>query len=52
MQAILVKDGKGPIENLYFGERPIPELRKDYVLVKACLSDCSRSLLYQQVTTD
>lgn len=39
MQAILVKDGKGPIENLYFGERPIPEVRKDYVLVKACLSD-------------
>ncbi|KIK65147.1 hypothetical protein GYMLUDRAFT_83061 [Collybiopsis luxurians FD-317 M1] len=34
MRVILVKDGKGPIENLYFGERPEPEVPKDYVLVK------------------
>ncbi|KAF9069505.1 quinone oxidoreductase [Rhodocollybia butyracea] len=34
MRAILIKDGKGPIENLYFGERPEPEVPKDYVLVK------------------
>ncbi|KAF5368748.1 hypothetical protein D9757_010419 [Collybiopsis confluens] len=34
MRAILVKDGKGPIENLYIGERPDPEVPEDYVLVK------------------
>lgn len=37
MRAILIKDGKGPIENLYMGERPEPDVPRDYVLVKVPL---------------
>ena len=35
MRAVLIKDGKGPIENLYIGdiERPIP--KEGEVLIKA-----------------
>jgi len=34
MRAILVKDGKGPVENLYLGEAPTPVPRSGEVLVK------------------
>ncbi|EJD39283.1 quinone oxidoreductase putative [Auricularia subglabra TFB-10046 SS5] len=34
MRAVLVKDGKGPIENLYIGEAPVPVLKPNQVLVK------------------
>lgn len=34
MRAILIKDDKGPVENLYLGEVPKPEIRSDEVLVK------------------
>ena len=34
MRAVLVKDGKGPVENLYIGEAPKPTLGKGEVLVK------------------
>ncbi|KAF5320652.1 hypothetical protein D9758_018213 [Tetrapyrgos nigripes] len=34
MHAILVKDGKGPIKNLYLGEAPEPVLRPGQVIVK------------------
>ncbi|GAC96702.1 hypothetical protein PHSY_004286 [Pseudozyma hubeiensis SY62] len=34
MKAILVKDGKGPSDNLYLGEAPVPTLGDDEVLVK------------------
>lgn len=34
MRAVLVKDGKGPIENLYIGEAPVPTLKPQQVLVK------------------
>lgn len=34
MKAILVKDGKGPAENLYLGEAEVPQLEDDEVLVK------------------
>lgn len=38
MRAVLIKDGKGPIENLYVGEteKPVPEAGQ--VLVKVRLS--------------
>lgn len=46
MRAVLVKDGKGPVENLYIGETPDPTLREDDVLVKVTysvhLSACPR----------
>ena len=35
MRAILIKDGKGPIENLYVGETVVPSLKSQEVLVKA-----------------
>lgn len=35
MRAILVKDGKGPIESLYIGETATPTLKTCEVLVKA-----------------
>ncbi|THU96668.1 quinone oxidoreductase putative [Dendrothele bispora CBS 962.96] len=34
MRAVLIKDGKGPIENLYVGEAPEPVLRPGQVMVK------------------
>ncbi|CAL1713517.1 unnamed protein product [Somion occarium] len=34
MQAVLIKDGKGPIENLYIGEADKPTPKADEVLVK------------------
>jgi putative PIG3 family NAD(P)H quinone oxidoreductase len=34
MRAVLIKDGKGPVENLYIGEAPKPTLGKGEVLVK------------------
>ena len=37
MRAVLIKDGKGPIENLYIGEIPVPILRDGEVLVKVTL---------------
>jgi len=35
MRAILIKDGKGPSENLYLGEAPTPTLRPTEVLIQA-----------------
>jgi len=34
MRAVLVKDGKGPAENLYIGETSTPEIKPTEVLVK------------------
>ncbi|KLT40592.1 quinone oxidoreductase putative [Cutaneotrichosporon oleaginosum] len=34
MRCILIKDGKGPVENLYLGEEPTPSPKKGEVLVK------------------
>ena len=34
MRAILIKNNKGPAENLYLGEAPKPELRSGEVIVK------------------
>jgi hypothetical protein len=34
MRAILIKDGKGPVENLYIGEAPKPTPKSGEVLVK------------------
>ena len=39
MKCILVKDGKGPAENLYLGEEPVPKAKEGEVLVK--VSFCS-----------
>lgn len=38
MKCILIKDGKGPADNLYFGEEPIPVPEKGQVLVKVKVS--------------
>jgi NADPH:quinone reductase-like Zn-dependent oxidoreductase len=38
MRAVLIKDGKGPIENLYLGEAPKPEPGPNQVLVKVRFS--------------
>jgi NADPH:quinone reductase-like Zn-dependent oxidoreductase len=34
MRAVLIKDGKGPLENLYIGETVMPTLKSQEVLVK------------------
>jgi hypothetical protein len=34
MKCILIKDGKGPAENLYLGEEPVPKAKEGEVLVK------------------
>lgn len=38
MRAVLIKDGHGPIENLYIGETDKPVPKKGQVLVKVCAS--------------
>lgn len=37
MRAILIKDGKGPADNLYMGEEATPEPKKGEVQVKVSL---------------
>ena len=37
MRAVLIKDEKGPVENVYIGEAPKPTLGKGEVLVKESL---------------
>jgi NADPH:quinone reductase-like Zn-dependent oxidoreductase len=34
MRAVLIKDGKGPVENLYLGEEATPEPEKGQVQVQ------------------
>lgn len=34
MRCVLIKDGKGPVENLYLGEEATPSPQKGEVLVK------------------
>jgi len=34
MRAVLIKDGEGPVENLYIGEAPKPTLGNGEVLIK------------------
>ncbi|KAK7689829.1 hypothetical protein QCA50_006468 [Cerrena zonata] len=34
MRAVLIKDGKGPIDNLYIGETGKPTIKTDEVLVE------------------
>lgn len=36
MRAVLIKDGKGSVENLYLGEAPKPSPKPNEVLVKVC----------------
>ena len=45
MRAVLIKDGKGPVENLYIGDAPKPTLGKGEVLVKERLPSFARWLL-------
>ena len=40
MRAVLVKGGKGPVENLYIGEIERPAPRSGEVLVKVCPRVC------------
>ena len=35
MRAVLIKNGKGPLENLYIGETAVPTLQPGEILVKA-----------------
>jgi hypothetical protein len=56
MRAILIKDGKGPLENLYIGETAMPTLKPREVLVKACsiAAPSKRALTHHrvQITSD
>lgn len=38
MRAVLIKDGQGPIENLYVGETECPLPKEEQVLVKVSAS--------------
>ncbi|KAK7464903.1 hypothetical protein VKT23_006112 [Stygiomarasmius scandens] len=48
MRAVLIKDGKGPIENLYLGEAPEPVLRPGQVMVKIKCFGLNRMDLIQR----
>ena len=37
MKAVLIKDGKGPVENLYLGEEATPEPEEGQVQVQVSL---------------
>jgi hypothetical protein len=41
MRAVLIKDGKGPVENLYLGEEATPEPEEGQVQVQVS-SQCAR----------
>lgn len=34
MKCILIKDGKGPVENLYMGEEPVPQPKEGEIQVE------------------
>lgn len=38
MKCVLIKDGKGPVENLYIGEEPIPQPKEDEIQVEIKVS--------------
>lgn len=50
MRAVLIKDGKGPVENLYLGEAPKPTPKQNEVLVKVssqyCIHRCLGSVFF------
>ncbi|KAG2365104.1 hypothetical protein BDR07DRAFT_1470550 [Suillus spraguei] len=48
MRAVLIKDGQGPIENLYIGETDKPVLTKGQVLVKIVAFGLNRMDHYQR----
>lgn len=48
MRAVLIKDGTGPSDALYIGERPVPELKDDQVLVKVKAFGLNRMDLLQR----
>jgi hypothetical protein len=50
MRCILIKDGQGPVENLYLGEEETPEPKQGEVLVK--IKVISQSLLELLLTVD
>lgn len=39
MKAVLIKDGKGPVENLYIGEEGTPEPEEGQVQVQVSLDE-------------
>jgi len=48
MRAVLIKDGKGPIESLYIGETPKPTLGPGQVLVKVKTFGLNRMDIHQR----
>ncbi|GMK57873.1 hypothetical protein CspeluHIS016_0407070 [Cutaneotrichosporon spelunceum] len=48
MRCVLIKDGKGPVDNLYIGEEPTPSPKKDEVLVKVGTFGLNRMDLLQR----
>jgi NADPH:quinone reductase-like Zn-dependent oxidoreductase len=50
MRAILIKDGKGPIENLYIGETATPAVKSGEVLVKVRTAEL-RATYYAPLTS-
>jgi len=48
MRAVLIKDGKGPAENLYIGEAPTPEPKAEEVQVKIQAFGLNRMDLLQR----
>ena len=50
MRAILIKDGKGPIENLYIGETATPAVKSGEVLVKVRTAECKISELQTRLS--
>ncbi len=38
MRAVLIKDGKGPVENLYIGEVPTPSPANGQILVQVTIA--------------
>ena len=53
MRAVIIRDGKGPVENLYLGEAPKPTPYAGQVLLKVCLvSDYGRDHIVTISRTD
>lgn len=46
MRAVLIKNDKGPVENLYIGDAPTPEPQSGEVLVKVVSFSCRTISLF------
>lgn len=51
MKCVLIKDGKGPAENLYIGEEPVPQPQGDEIQVEIKVRQIDEECSDEQLTS-